>query len=136
MTKQFQVSVGWGHVSGQIFGDPSLPNSKPILALHGFLDNSNSFKPIAPYITKDGSYYIIAIDLPGMGLSSKVPNGIPYSTKLYLMSIRRVVMHFKLEKFTFLSHSFGCSLAFAVSLNDSLGISLSRLESSSLHSYL
>ncbi len=40
-TKQFEVAVGWGQISGQIFGDTSAPNAKPILALHGFLDNSN-----------------------------------------------------------------------------------------------
>ena len=110
---QFEVEVGWGMVRGQIFGKLNI--GKPIFALHGFLDNSNSFKPVAPHLTAGGKYFIIAIDLPGMGFSSKIPDGIPYTTKLYLMSLRRVIEHFNLNKFIFLTHSFGCSLAMAVS---------------------
>lgn len=48
-----------------------------------------------------------------MGLSSKVPDGIPYSLKLFLMCIHKVVKHFKLKHFTFLTHSLGCSIALA-----------------------
>ena len=48
-----------------------------------------------------------------MGLSSKVPDGIPYSLKLFVMSIQKVVKHFKLKRFTFLTHSLGCSIAMA-----------------------
>jgi len=43
ITKQFEIEVGWGKIAGQIFSnseDTSL--SYPIIALHGFLDNSNS----------------------------------------------------------------------------------------------
>lgn len=135
--KQFEIDVGWGHIRGQIFGNPDA-GGKPILALHGFLDNSNSFKPVAPLITKNDQYYIIAIDLPGMGHSSNIPgnylnstplilcrtiltcfytppDGIPYSTKFFLMTLRRVVLHFNLNQFIFMTHSFGCSVALAVS---------------------
>jgi pimeloyl-ACP methyl ester carboxylesterase len=113
---QFAIECGWGKISGQIFGNRDAAGSRPIFALHGFLDNSNSFKPVAPYITSNAKYHIIAIDLPGMGLSSPIPDGIPYSTKFYLMSLRRVTEHFKLTNFTFMTHSFGCSLALAVCL--------------------
>ena len=71
---QFEIEVGWGRISGQIFGEQK-PDSKPILSLHGFLDNSNSFRPLASFLTKNNNYYMIAIDLPGMGLSSKIPDG-------------------------------------------------------------
>jgi pimeloyl-ACP methyl ester carboxylesterase len=118
ITTQFEVDVGWGKIAGQIFGkqDAAAKNAKPIFALHGFLDNSNSFRPLASYLTKNNQYYIIAIDLPGMGLSSHISNGIPYSTKFFLMTLRRVIIHFKMDKFIFMTHSFGCSLALAVSL--------------------
>ena len=115
--KSFEIQVGWGQISGQIFGNNEASNSKPILALHGFLDNSNSFRPLATWLTKSNEYYLIALDLPGMGFSSKIPNGMPYSTKFFVMSLRRVVLHFNLNKFLFLCHSFGCSLALAVNFN-------------------
>ena len=114
LSKQFEIQVGWGVISGQIFGNADAPNSKPIIALHGFLDNSNSFRPIAPFLTRDEAYHLIAIDLPGMGFSSKIPNGMPYSTKFFVMCLRRVVQHFNLSKMMFVCHSFGCSLALAV----------------------
>ena len=116
LSKKFEIPVGWGIISGQIFGNADAPNSKPLVALHGFLDNSNSFQPLAPYLTKNEEYHVIAIDLPGMGFSSKISNGIPYSTKFFLMSLRRVVLHFNLNKFIFVCHSFGCSLALAVKI--------------------
>lgn len=126
-SEQVDIPCGWGKISVQIFGDTKTLNAKPIIALHGFLDNSNSFKPIAPYITQNEPFYLIAVDLPGMGFSSHIPEGIPYSTKFYLMCVRRIVMHFELEKFIFLTHSFGCSIALAYSAcysNEIIGLVL------------
>lgn len=113
---QFEVEVGWGKIAGQIFGNQGTVEKpkKPIFCLHGFLDNSNSFRPVATHLTKNDEYFLIAIDFPGMGLSSRLPDGIPYSTKLFVMCLRRVIKHFNLGKFVFLTHSFGCSIALAV----------------------
>lgn len=114
--EQVDIPVGWGKISVQVFGDSKSPKKMPILALHGYLDNSNSFKPVAPFLTKDDSpYYLISVDLPGMGFSSNIPDGLPYTLKFYLMAIRRVVLHFKLENLLLLAHSFGGSLAMSVS---------------------
>lgn len=63
--KEFEVSINWGTIRGQVFGDLN-EESKPIFALHGHLDNSNSFKPLAEILTKHG-YYFICPDLPGHG---------------------------------------------------------------------
>lgn len=87
-----------------------------MIAIHGYLDNSNSFKPIAPYLCAD-EYYIISIDLPGHGLSSKLPNGIPYTPKLFLASLRRVVKYFDLKSFVLLCHSYGVTTSLLVSYN-------------------
>ena len=50
-----------------------------------------------------------------MGHSSKLPDGIPYSLKYFVISINKVVKHFNLNKFAFLTHSLGCSIALAYS---------------------
>lgn len=105
-SKEFKVPVPWGFIRGQIFGEPSI-NKIPMLAVHGYLDNSNSFKPLAPLLIGN-EYYIISIDLPGQGLSSKLPAGIAYTTKLNLTAIRRVVQYFEMNNFIFLAHSYGC----------------------------
>ncbi len=64
--RELEVPLKWGYLRGQIFGEPS-NDKRPIVAFHGFLDNSNSFRPIAPYLVKNNKYYIISIDLPGHG---------------------------------------------------------------------
>ncbi len=50
-TRQFEVEVGWGKIAGQLFSSSSgdLAKSQPILALHGFLDNSNSMNLMLTY---------------------------------------------------------------------------------------
>lgn len=39
-------------------------SQKKILALHGWLDNSNSFKYLGPFLAENG-YHVIAIDHAG-----------------------------------------------------------------------
>ena len=64
--KEIDIEMAWGSLRAQLFGE-ILPTSKPIIALHGYLDNSNSFKPLAEYLTANKEYYIISVDLPGHG---------------------------------------------------------------------
>ena len=120
-TSQFKIDAGWpdAHIAGQIFGLPNQLDTnsnppKPLLALHGWLDNSNSFRPIAAHLTALKEYYIIAIDFFGMGLSSKLPHGVPYSIQMQVMCVRRVVTHFGLKQYGLLTHSFGATVGLAV----------------------
>lgn len=110
--REIEVSMPWGNVKGQIFEGDSLQHQhvKPILALHGYLDNSNSFRPIAQYLTKSNDYYIIAIDLPGHGFSSHMPTRI-YNFKVFIICMRRVIKYFNLNSVNLLAHSFGCTLS-------------------------
>lgn len=117
-TNELKIPTPWGHLSGQLFGDlidkdTNQPN-KPILALHGYLDNSNSFKPLASHICSNG-YYMIALDFPGHGFSSHIPNGMHYSPKLFLVAVRAAVKHLELKKFNIVAHSFGSSVSLLVS---------------------
>lgn len=113
--EEISIPVPWGQIRGQIFGDPNLATVRPIVCLHGYLDNSNSFKPLAFYLTKSNDYYMISLDFPGHGLSSKLPDGIPYTPKLFASSVRRAVRHLKLDKFYFLGHSYGIGTSIFVS---------------------
>lgn len=112
--EEISIPVPWGAIKGQVFGDRSQRDAKPILCLHGYLDNSNSFRPMAPYLTKSDEYYLIALDFPGHGLSSKLPDGIPYTPKLFVASVRRAVRYLNLAKFYFMSHSYGIGTSFFV----------------------
>jgi pimeloyl-ACP methyl ester carboxylesterase len=46
------------------WGDPS---GMPVIALHGWLDNANSFDQMLPYLT---DMHVIAIDMAGHSQSS------------------------------------------------------------------
>lgn len=66
--KDIDIAVPWGILKVQTFGELK-QNSKTILATHGYLDNSNSFKPLSnKLLNMNNDYFIIAIDLPGHGL--------------------------------------------------------------------
>jgi pimeloyl-ACP methyl ester carboxylesterase len=129
--KEIDIQMSWGSLKAQIFGEQS-PDKKPIIALHGFLDNSNSFKPLAEYLTSNKDCYIISIDLPGHGYrylyilflkvkklikqfnSSHLPTGI-YTPKVFLICLRRLIKHFNFKTVTLLAHSYSCSVVLMVS---------------------
>lgn len=85
---------------------------QPVIAIHGWQDNAGSFDKLAPLITKR-NYSILAIDLPGHGLSSKYHKGQFYYIfwdGIHLL--RRIVKHFNWEKITIIGHSLGGAIAF------------------------
>ena len=45
------------------------PDKPSLVFIHGFANSQQSFGRIAPYLEKD--YHVIALDLPGFGLSAK-----------------------------------------------------------------
>ncbi len=53
---------------------PSIqPNSTPILALHGWLDNAASMRPLLDALHAKQGAAMLALDLPGHGLSAHTP---------------------------------------------------------------
>lgn len=75
------------------------------MALHGWLDNSNSFVPLLKYLPSN--LHIIAIDLPGHGFSSHYGGGAVYSFVDYIVSVMHVVTYMKWDTFTIIGHSLG-----------------------------
>ncbi len=72
--EEIQLAMPWGHVSGLAFGPP---DGRPVLGVHGWQDNANSFLGLVPFLPKDVRF--VAIDLPGHGFSSHLPVGATYS---------------------------------------------------------
>ena len=62
------LSIPGFSIACKIWGNPDKPT---ILALHGWLDNANSFAPLATYLESD--FQVVAVDLPGHGHSSHLP---------------------------------------------------------------
>lgn len=78
-----------------------------MLAIHGWQDNCGSFDTLIPQILDGRNMIIVAIDLPGHGLSSHFPAGCPYSDLNYVMDIKRVMKFYNWKKVSLLGHSMG-----------------------------
>lgn len=85
------------------------PENPPIVALHGWLDNANSFEPLAPYL--QDNFYLIAIDFPGHGHSSHLPQGCYYHFMDGILNFMQVLDALHLKKVHLLGHSMGACLA-------------------------
>lgn len=104
--KTFSISIPGFTIAGKAFGNPELP---PMLALHGWLDNANSFDLLAPLLSKH--FYILAIDLPGHGHSSHLPEGCHYHFTDGIFIVIEIIKALKLKQVHLLGHSMGACLA-------------------------
>lgn len=80
------------------------PNVNPVLCLHGWLDNSNSFLPLAHQLNERN---FIALDFPGHGYSAHLPSSSIYHITDYVYFVLALVDSFQWDKFTILGHSLG-----------------------------
>ena len=84
---------------------------KPLVLLHGFMENTTIWEEMEAHLSKD--FTLINIDLPGHG-KSKVYQEI-HTVELMAEKVKEVIDALKLEKINLLGHSLGgyVSLAFA-----------------------
>jgi pimeloyl-ACP methyl ester carboxylesterase len=101
--KIFQLETGkvaaleWGPEGG-----------KPVLALHGWLDNAASFAPLAALLPE---CRLIAIDLPGHGLSDHRPPGTTYHLIDGVTDALQVADKLGWKKPHWIGHSMGGAVA-------------------------
>ncbi len=88
--------------------------SKPVLCLHGKMDNAASFDFLAPLIP---DRQIIAIDYPGTGYSSTYQDGLIPHWKNDSFLLVHLANTLKLEKFDLIAHSLGGLLASALAIS-------------------
>lgn len=84
------------------------PGRQPVLALHGWLDNSASFYALAPRL-KD--VHLIALDMAGHGKSAHRPGGAPYNIWEDVAEIFTIADQLGWERFTLLGHSRGAIIS-------------------------
>lgn len=84
---------------------------RPILALHGWQDNLGTFNTLIPLMP---SYIgVLAIDLPGHGRSSHLPDGIFYDTVFHFgYCIYLVMKEYNWDKVSIIAHSLSSILGF------------------------
>lgn len=83
-------------------------DGRPVLALHGWLDNAMSFARLAPRL--DG-LRIVALDLPGHGHSGHRAAGAGYALWDYAQDALLVAEQFGWQRFSLLGHSLGAIVA-------------------------
>ena len=82
---------------------------EPIIALHGWLDNSSSFDLIAPHLDKNFSLY--ALDLTGHGHSDHLPLAADYTIACAVEHVLEFAKEMNFEKFHLVGHSMGAGIA-------------------------
>nr|XP_031527662.1 serine hydrolase-like protein 2 isoform X3 [Vicugna pacos] len=99
---EMKLAMPWGHISAKAWGSQQ---GLPVLCLHGWLDNANSFDRLIPRLSKD--FHYVAMDFGGHGLSSHYSPGLPYYHQNFVNEVRRVVAALKWSRFSLIGHSFG-----------------------------
>lgn len=92
-------------ISAQQWGETG---QKPVLALHGWLDNSASFSALAPLLT---GVDFIALDMAGHGQSSHRPGTAPYNIWEDVAEVLSVADSLGWQQFSIVGHSRGAIVA-------------------------
>ncbi|MDF3820313.1 alpha/beta hydrolase [Leptospira sp. 96542] len=102
---QLTIQTKFHTIEGREWGNPQ---GKPILAVHGWLDNANSFLPLSEYLA---DFRLIAIDLPGHGKSSHKSENSLYYFSEYVLEIVSIANILKLDDFILIGHSMGAAVS-------------------------
>ena len=92
-------------LAGMRWGDEALP---PLLALHGWLDNAESFEVLAPLLE---GFCVVAPDLTGHGRSSRRSPDATYQIWDDLPELMAIVAHLGWPEFALMGHSRGAIIS-------------------------
>lgn len=99
--EEIRLSLPHTEVAAHLYGPE---DGRPVIALHGWLDNAATFSRLAPLL--DG-VRIVALDLPGHGHSEHRPAGAAYNVWDYAHDVLQTAEQFGWQKFSLLGHSMG-----------------------------
>lgn len=104
--RERRIALSTLSLAAQCWGDEHRP---PLLALHGWLDNTGSFALLAPLLA--ARHHVIALDLPGHGHSDHLPAGASYHWPEYVRAVLEAADALGLERYVLLGHSLGAGIA-------------------------
>ncbi|XP_042856801.1 serine hydrolase-like protein [Penaeus japonicus] len=109
--REVSVPVGWGFLRGKTchLGEPRGGAYLRVLALHGWLDNANSFDALLPLLPE--GLEVLSLDLAGHGLSDHLPVGGRYDVMTHVVYLREAVQRLGWSGFVLLAHSLGALIA-------------------------
>ncbi|MEE6517181.1 hypothetical protein FKM82_027230, partial [Ascaphus truei] len=86
LLKELRFAVPWGQLAAKAWGPQE---GRPVLCLHGWLDNANTFDRLIPLLPQACHY--VALDFSGHGMSSHRPPGVRYEHLDYVTDVHRAV---------------------------------------------
>ena len=84
--------------------ESGLPNGAPVLLVPGWGACVYSYSETMPALA-DAGYRVLAIDLPGLGLSDKPASATAYTTSAMTRAVSEAATSLGLDRFTFVGHS-------------------------------
>ena len=90
------------------YRDQGNPNGPALLMLHGGFDNLHSWEPWVKSLGKD--YRMVSVDLPGHGLTGRIPGDV-YTRDNLAAFVQEFVVALGLERFTLAGNSMGGGIA-------------------------
>ncbi|KAH0948656.1 hypothetical protein HN011_002015 [Eciton burchellii] len=102
-SKEVKLTVPWGHIAAKTYGSSK---GKPVLMVHGQLDNAGTFTRLMKYLPMDGFYYV-CIDLPGHGWSSHFPSWQILNYLNYVYALHFILEALKWKTCIYIGHSMG-----------------------------
>jgi pimeloyl-ACP methyl ester carboxylesterase len=92
-------------MAAKLWGDP---DGAPTIALHGWLDNANTFDRLAPLLPE---LNLVALDFAGHGLSDHRPPGVHYHSFTDIQDVMALADQLGWDCFNLLGHSMGASIS-------------------------
>ena len=108
--EEVRLSLPHIELAAHLFGPE---DGLPVIALHGWLDNANSFARLAPRLK---GLRIIALDMAGHGHSGHRPNGAGYALWDYAHDVLQVAEQLGWKRFGLLGHSMGAIVSLAAAI--------------------
>lgn len=99
--EEVRLSLPHIELAAHVFGPA---DGVPVIALHGWLDNANSFARLAPRLH---GLRILAVDMAGHGHSAHRPAGAGYALWDYVYDVLQVAEQMGWQRFGLLGHSLG-----------------------------
>lgn len=109
--REFHIKIPGFNIAAKAWGNET---GKPVLCLHGKLDNAASFDYLAPLMP---DFHLIAIDFPGTGYSSHYPLGVVPSWRNDTFLLFQIAETLNWKQFDIVAHSLGSLSATAVAIS-------------------
>ena len=105
MARDIHFEVGAVRFAAQEWGEPG---QTPVLALHGWLDNSASFTPLAPQLD---NVHLVALDMAGHGQSGHRARFSPYNIWQDVGEVFAIADQMGWDRFALIGHSRGAIIS-------------------------